>query len=149
MKKYTKNPDWHYNNYLHALQSRYGRNETRGDLLKSVGKKMFGGRFRGVYPADLVPRLKNHQYAIVNLDSSGKPGSHWVGVIKHDNKSLVYDSFGRKTARILPQLIGKGRRIVDTDYDPEQMMHEENCGHRCLAWMQVYHKHGYNAAKSI
>jgi len=71
---------------------------------------------------------------IANLDSSNESGSHWVGIVKNSGKKLIYDSFGRKTKNILPNMTS----TVDTEYDLEQGLLESNCGARSLAALCVY-----------
>jgi hypothetical protein len=58
-----------------------GNTTTYDDTLTKVGKQLFGPKFRGVYSYDLLPPLTNGQSAIINVDKSTLPGSHWVSVI--------------------------------------------------------------------
>jgi Ulp1 family protease len=60
---------------------------------------------------------------------------HWIALVKdvHNDRCLVYDSFGRTHTKIIPNLRFSGNgRVVDTDRDPEQHPKETNCGQRCL-----------------
>ena len=53
--------------------------------------------FGGVYPSDLLPAtLKEFPTSIVaNVDSSTKPGSHWVAFyFTNDKKGEFFDSYG-------------------------------------------------------
>ena len=93
-----------YNYYLNLLEKVLGKGETYGDDLDNVGKKLFENKWRGVYPSDRVPKLKDGDMAIVNLDKHDEPGSHWIAVALRKNNLLVYDSFGRSTSRILKSL---------------------------------------------
>jgi len=136
--------------FLKSIEKKHGNMETNTSELTKIGKKMFGGRFRGVYSSDRIPIMKNKQYAIINLDDSTQGGSHWVSLIKEGNKSLVYDSFGRKTYKILPELVQSGNGIVlETENDAEQHHVEENCGQRSLAALKVYDKYGWKGLKYI
>lgn len=107
---------------------------------------MFGSRFKGVFPSDKVPNLKQSESAIVNLDDSSQPGSHWIAIVKHDGHLLVYDSFGRSSKRIAKFL---GANVVDAEHDAEQRDAEENCGQRSLSFLKVYYTKGAQAALSI
>ena len=84
--------------------------------------------------------------AIINLDEHDEPGSHWIAMVKHNNDLLVYDSFGRKTTDILPNF---NKEVIDTDYDAEQQINEDNCGARCVAFLNVYDKLGFEYALLI
>ncbi len=139
-----------YSIFLKSIVNKYGNAETNSDELNKIGKKMFGGRFIGVYPSDQIPIMKHKQYAIINLDDSSEVGSHWVSAIKEGKKTLVYDSFGRKTFKILPELVQSGNGIIlETENDAEQNRVEENCGQRSLAALKVYDKYGWSGLKHI
>ena len=122
------------------------------DELDMFGTKMLGNKFHGVYPSDKIPKLTTKQpYCILNLDKSTQSGSHWIGVARTPAYILVYDSFGRKTKRILPALFkNSGKlKIVDTEADPEQDILEENCGQRCLSWLILLDNYGLKMANEI
>jgi NDP-sugar pyrophosphorylase family protein len=122
--------------------------------LNGVGKKLFGVKYKGTFPSDKIPRLNDlSPYAILNLDKSTESGSHWVAIAKHPNKNetLLYDSFARRGTKIIPSLTYSGNgRIIDSDLkDREQEIVETNCGARCLAYLVVVEKYGWDAAKLI
>lgn len=137
-----------YREVLKKLENTIGSKVTFSNDLQSLGIRYFGLKFKGVYPSDKIPKLNNLQpYAIINLDNSSLPGSHWVAVA-YDNKSgniFVYDSFGRKTKKILPDIYIGGNKIIDSDHDPEQRLNEDNCGQRSLAWLIVFDEQGDKA----
>lgn len=148
-----------------------GNKTTLGSDLKKVGMKLFSTKFIGAFPADMIPDLtKKQPYAIINLDDSDLPGSHWIAISrtnccsfrssqlgKCDKRSsardciLVYDSFGRPTAEILPSLIKKvsNAKLLMVDDDPEQGISETNCGARCMAWLYVFDRYGSDVAELI
>ncbi len=138
-----------YNKILIQITKNHGKGETYGNFLKKVGQQMFGNKFVGVYPSNRIPKLKSKSYCIVNLDKSHHKGSHWVGMIKDKSVVYVYDSFGRKTYKILPNLKKQFNNIQDTEYDAEQKESEHNCGQRCLAFIYIYDNFGWKAAKFI
>jgi hypothetical protein len=136
----------YYNNILYSITKKLkNSNTTNTTELHDMGKKMFGNKFSGVFPVDKLKFINNSIYAICNLDNSNQIGSHWISVIKHNNSYLVYDSFGRKSSQILPSLVNNGLILLDTEYDPEQAIDEENCGQRSLSAIYIYHKFGKNA----
>lgn len=120
-----------------------GHNNTTFDgELDVVGKKLFGRKFRGVFPSDKIPTLKESEMAILNLDESDEPGTHWVAVYKNDREILIYDSFGRDTYRIIPSLKGSGNgKISAAENDAEQSEDETNCGQWCLAFLYMVDKY--------
>lgn len=140
-----------YNKILKDLEKKYGSKETNNFQLLKIGKKLFGNRFKGVYASDRIPVLKKGEFSIVNLDDSNKPGSHWIAIARENNKmSYIYDSFGRKTYKILPELFQSGNGIVlETENDAEQNESEENCGQRCLSALMIYKKYGGQGFKYI
>lgn len=121
--------------------------------LDSVGRKLFRTKFRGVFASDKIPPLNNlTPYAILNLDKSGEPGTHWVAIAKsrHQDASYFYDSFGRRHTKLIPNLRVSGNgRIKDTELDKEQKIRETNCGQRCLAFLAIFNEYGEDVAKLI
>ena len=80
--------------------------------------------------------LLNKKYCILNLDKSYEPGSHWVGVCHRKGGSVIYDSFGRSSLKIIPSLYkSHNGRIIDTKRDAEQSVKENNCGERACSWL--------------
>lgn len=139
-----------YNHALQRLEQQLGTGATYGNDLNRVGEEHLGKKFAGVYPADMLPLLtKKCPYAILNLDKADMPGSHWIGVkYLGKGKVLVYDSFGRKTQRIIPSLIER-YTPVDADYDAEQENREDNCGPRSLAFLVVDDLFGTAVSRKI
>lgn len=91
-------------------------------------------------------------YAIANLDDSTMPGSHWIALAFDVNTGnvWVYDSFGRKTSEIMPDLIKEyGRKLKMVDDDAEQLQSEDDCGARSMAWLYVFDRYGTSLAKLI
>jgi len=136
--------------YRHILEGiivpLVGNKTTYQDALMKTGKHMLGNNFRGVFPSDKIPSLPENGCAIVNLDSSGKPGSHWVGIARRGGTTYHYDSFGRSYRDILSRLKG---RVLDTEQDAEQNVFEENCGARSLAWLVLFKFWGPEMAQKI
>lgn len=138
-----------YNDELKKVQKIVGTGLTYSTDLNKTAKKMFGSKFNGVYAADQVNQLQKDGYFIFNLDKSNQPGSHWIAVIKNDSGIMVYDSFGRSSKQIIPNIYVITHNVKDTEHDAEQKILEENCGARALAFLEVYHKHGPEIASMI
>lgn len=145
-----------------------GKKTTWGKDLTKMGHKLFGMNYAGTFPADMIPNIGKNKdgsditdnnikkdsplYVILNLDRSSLPGSHWIsaGYEIATKKIWVYDSFGRNTKAIIPTLVQKfGNKLRMADDDAEQMMHEDDCGSRCLAFLYVLDRMGSKFAKLI
>lgn len=152
-----------------------GKKITFGKDLTRIGIKLFGKNFTGAFPSDMIPKLgvnpdgsivnnnninkTSHLYAIANLDDSTMPGSHWISLAYDvDDKRTgdppgsiwVYDSFGRSTKEIIPSLVQRyGDKLRTVDQDAEQMVSEDDCGARCMAWLYVFDRYGKDTAKLI
>ncbi len=139
-----------YDYALQRMEEQLGTGVTYGNDLDRIGKVYLGKKFSGVYPADMLPLLSRKcPYAILNLDDSDEPGSHWIAVkYLGQKKCLVYDSFGRKTQRIIPSLAER-YTPVDTDNDAEQENREDNCGSRSLAFLVVDDLFGKEVSRKI
>ena len=87
-----------YDKCLRDLEEIVGDDTTYLGQLERIGKQLFGKLFHGVYAADDIPNLSSaHPYAILNLDKTSEPGSHWVSIahLEKGGDILFYDSFGR------------------------------------------------------
>jgi hypothetical protein len=150
-----KKAEYIYNKVLRdIIEPMTGDNSTYLTQLNGVGHKLFGCKFKGVFPSDKIPKLNDlAPYAILNLDTSKEPGSHWIAIAKypHENKTIMYDSFGRSDKKIIPTLKNSHNGIIyDADStDVEQKLLETNCGARCLAFLVVYDRWGEDYAKLI
>lgn len=140
-----------FNNYTKELTKTFGNRATYTSELNALGKHYFGTKYHGTYPSDMIPTLSVKQpYAIINVDTSKQTGSHWVGVYRDavKRKYLVFDSFGRKTKKLIPAMYKK-YKPTDTDYDKNQKTSDSDCGFRSIAFLRVCHELGWDAAKLI
>ena len=156
MRKYTKSQlaEKLYNQKLKEIENMMGKdNTTFLKELDGVGNKLFGVKYKGTFPSDKIPKLNDlAPYCILNLDRSNEPGSHWIALAKdvNNDRCLVYDSFGITHTKIIPNLRFSGNgRVIDADRDKEQHPKETNCGQRCLGFIAIYDKFGYDIAKLI
>lgn len=133
-----------YKKELKKAEKLVGNTTTYSNDLYIVCKNLFGKRFKGVFAFDKTPRrLKKGSMMIVNLDNSNEPGSHWIALC-NDKRVLIYDSFGRKKKEITPKHLVRSAKV--TEKDKEQSEKETNCGARCIAFLSVFDKLGYNHA---
>ena len=132
-----------YNKYLKQVERILGKGETSSYELNKLCSRLFGNRFAGVYACNQIPKLNNIiDMCILNTDPSYMSGEHWVSVIFKDGVIYVYDSFGRKTKKILPSLFKHYKYIKETEDDTEQKKIQSNCGQRCVASLLVYENYG-------
>lgn len=91
--------------------------------------------FRGVFMKDALPTtpLRN-EAAVINLDNSENPGTHWVAYKKKGEVIHYYDSFGdlKPPSRVLEYL--KGCKIF-YNVNQDQDFSTSNCGQLCLKFL--------------
>ncbi len=137
-----------------------GTNTTGNRELDQMGKALFGAKFLGSFPQDALPSAifkkdNKKRYAIINVDTTGMPGTHWVAIagLPNSNKIMVFDSFGRATKDLLPiihqQVKKSGSSFSDTDYDAEQKKIQKSCGQYSLSWLLFFDKYGHENAALI
>ena len=138
-----------YNKILHEIViPETGNDVTYLKDLSRIGNRLLLGKFHGVYASDKLPRLtKSKPYAILNVDKSNEPGSHWVAVARLNGTNYIYDSFGRKTKKLIPDL-NSTIRDIDTK-DAEQKSTEDNCGARVMAFLLLIDKFGLEYARHL
>lgn len=76
---------------LKTIQSKIGSGITDGEQLSRIAKKLFGKRFKGIYPIKTtrdVPPLKEGDIAILNRNM------HWFGAFRKGGKLYESDSYG-------------------------------------------------------
>lgn len=135
------------NTYLGEVEIILGNGATNLGELDNLCKKLFGSKFAGISTSDKLIDLDfNKPYCIYNLDTSKESGSHWIAVVLYEHKKIIiYDSFGRYSEDIIPNLTNNYDSI-DTDHDAEQKTKEYNCGQRCVAFLLLYDRYGFNYA---
>lgn len=139
-----------YNQVLKLVEAKLSNTTTYQRDLLNFGKRVFGDKFVGVHASNEIPKLKEGDYAILNLDKSSEPGSHWIAVAMKNNNTHVYDSFGRDSKKIIPSVFKSGNgKILDADDDAEQEDSELNCGARSISFLLVFHIWGKDVAMLI
>lgn len=92
--------------------------------------------FRGVFMKDNLPiNIKLNETAVVNLDNTDGPGTHWVCYKKIGKNVYYYDSFGN----IPPpkELLHYFRHTphIFYNYERQQPLDTVICGHLCLEFL--------------
>ena len=134
------------------IEPNLGRGETNSFELDAVGEKLFGPEWGGVHASDRIrrPSEEKTEYSIGNVDTSNMPGSHWLAFYKERGKpTLIYDSFGRESGVLIPQVVKVLEKWIDADPDAEQFNFESRCGQLCLGFLLFAKRFGYDNAKLI
>jgi hypothetical protein len=140
---------------LRDIEKKVGKGVTTDTTLNRLGRQLLGKSFLGVFSSDFKPRAMRTGRTssfIINVDGSNLPGSHWLAVAKHPavNKFIIYDSFARKSKKLIPNFIKTvGYEYVDINRKSDQKIHEDNCGQRSLAFLVFLKKYGVEAARAI
>lgn len=147
-----------YGIYHQKIEPIFGRRETNSVQLDKLGKELFGKEWGGVHPSDMVKKPKEGEtkYWIGNVDDRTQPGSHWVGMYKTPGKPvLIFDSFGRSSEDLLPEVIKELKKFVDTEHDREQLDFKadgtptEHCGGLVMAFLLFARDYGFENARLI
>jgi len=98
--------------------------------------------FKGVYPSDRTPKPKINgcrSFYVFNLDSSDKPGSHWVCIMLHPTKNIYFDSYG------FPPHLETLKNFMQNNYifncTPLQHPLSTVCGQWCLYFVYQMSQH--------
>lgn len=129
----------------------YNGGTTSNTELDLLGRQFIGPKFIGVFAVDSkinLGKLKT-AYFIINNEKIGKPGQHWLSVVKSNNNLYIHDTFGRPSKKLLKifydKMYGEGYSIKDTDNDKDQQPYQMDCGIRSVASLLIAKKHGVKA----
>lgn len=92
--------------------------------------------FRGVFMRNGLPRkIWKNEAAIVNLDNTNGPGTHWVCYKKLFDSIYYFDSFGNlPPPKELQEYFYAVPNVV-FNYDKRQREDTSVCGHLCLEFL--------------
>ncbi len=101
--------------------------------LSKIATKMFGKRFAGVYPLDVLPdHLVSNSGLVVNTQSHNLPGEHWIAVFKHNDSITAYDPLGIYYPAPLVSWLHKQSINVRYNYKHDQPFNSNLCGEYCF-----------------
>lgn len=87
----------------------------------------------------LPSKPRKIECAILNLDSSVNPGTHWVAYVKENKYCEYFDSFGNLKPPL--ELISYLKYMpVNYNYVQYQNFNSVNCGHLCIKFLRNYWK---------
>ena len=104
----------------------------------------------GIYMQDSHVPARDGMF-VMNSDTRGNPGIHWVGGIKQGKTIYIYDSFGRTADKLLPifsQLAKQQHyRVRNAGVNDQDQFGDKSvdCGHRVISSLMVAKKHGLNS----
>ena len=138
-----------FNKTKKNIINKYGSKGLDNYQMDEIGKKYLKNKFKGVFAVNNIP-FKPGLY-IVNTDKANKPGLHWIAVKQTKTKIYIYDSFSRRSSKILKILydkaIKKGLKIIDVNTETDQYDKSELCGPISLSWLITMNtfgiKYGY------
>jgi hypothetical protein len=149
-----------FNKHKKALIKAIGTKSTTDRQLDTMGKQRFGAKYLGTFSQDNIPWKQvnsalnfNNAFAIINTDTVGKAGVHWVGLYVTAKTVYIWDSYGRKSKTLLPifvkQLKTRKHRFKDSDSDTDQSKKSQICGQLCLSWILTVKELGIMNAMKV
>lgn len=92
--------------------------------------------FRGVYMRNSLPSTgpKFNEAAILNLDDTTGPGTHWTAYRKNGTNVTYFDSYGSLKP---PKELINYLRVDNIKYNPKNYQNFDTfiCGHLCLKFL--------------
>lgn len=87
---------------------------------------------------DLPGPYKNES-AVINLDTTGNTGTHWISFRKTGDSVSYYDSFGGlKPPPPLIRYLYRNKPInISYNKEADQSFEENICGYLCLKFLQT------------
>lgn len=87
---------------------------------------------------ELPKTIRTNESAVINLDTTEGPGTHWVCYRKRGDTVNYYDSFGNLRPPLeLMRYFNTGGSSVNVryNYDRQQTPDTVVCGHLCLSFL--------------
>jgi len=127
-------------NFSDLKKMMHNDSTTSNNELDIFGKKLYGNKYIGTYPADtfvnkIYPEMKDGNISVVNIDNHNQSGEHWVSFMKIGNKLYGYDSYGKNIKKYNP--VFKKLKIIQDTNDGEQTLSfsDKSCGqHALIIW---------------
>ena len=96
------------------------------------GDPYVGPMFRGVYPINLLPVIKDGAY-VINTAPDTHPGLHWVALLVQGNSIEYFDSYGGDPSPKLRRWAGTKKWVSNPI--PLQSPFTSVCGQYCVFYL--------------
>jgi hypothetical protein len=101
--------------------------------------------YLGCFPADIKPEVRDKCCWIWNVDEQDKSGTHWVGVIKDNDKIIFFDSYGKtptffKRKYWVDYFQSLGCKMILNNTSQKQSHISRTCGAWCLIFLKAYYE---------
>jgi hypothetical protein len=104
---------------------------TYSTQLNEMCDYLFGNRFQGTFPADMVPPLNNNEMCILNTSESKEGGEHWVGLLQEKGKIYFFDTYNRPPHKITK--IWSNKKWKYPNHQVMQPIVGKDCGQQTIA----------------
>jgi hypothetical protein len=92
--------------------------------------------FLGVFAADslpnLIPRLREKKFAVINTDIAAGDGKHWYALFKVNKNLECFDSLGLRDGETILDRLEPVKKVI-FNKSPVQPLHSDKCG-----WYAIY-----------
>ena len=136
---------------LQLVFAKMGDGRTSLAELERGGRHFLGPFLRGVYAMDRQPPPDDtHHCVIVNVARTAEESitmGHWILLMRHGGREMLYDSFGRDPAEFAPSLA----HVETTEDDAEQSEDPsvQWCGQACISVAMICKKEGIDVARQV
>jgi len=96
--------------------------------------------FRGVFARDMLPnKIRKYECGIVNLDTVGGKGTHWVCYFNSPEEKYVeyFDSYGLAPPEELEKYLLTSRKQITYNTIELQSRNSQLCGYYCIYYMRM------------
>jgi hypothetical protein len=101
--------------------------------------------YLGCFPADVKPQVRDKCCWIWNVDEQDKSGTHWVGVIKENDKIIFFDCYGKTPAFFKRKywvyyFQSLGCKMILNNPTQKQSHISRTCGVWCLVFLKGHYE---------
>jgi hypothetical protein len=96
--------------------------------------------FRGVFARDALPkRIRKQECGIVNLDTIGGKGTHWVCYFNSPTEKYVeyFDSYGLPPPEEVEKYLMSSRKPIIYNTTELQSRDSQLCGYYCIYYIRM------------
>ncbi len=104
--------------------------------------------FRGVFARDMLPKqIKKRECGVINLDTVGGKGTHWVCYFNGPTEKYVeyFDSYGLSPPEEVKKYLLASRKQIIYNTSEIQSRDSELCGYYCISYIRLKNR-GFDAS---